>query len=219
MARDQTQPGSFPQERKEPGNEVGFILCRVFSLGLWVLYSHLIHLCDLPSLSVYCAFWVHHSSLPVSLFPLWDLLPLLAFQLLWLQTFNQYILLCQGSGLYSSQDIVVKPVRSVICTQLYCQLICRSLSAMSSLLASRFRSVTKVSKVSPGCCRLRSNWTAAVMGFFLTLRCVLNFSATRSSISFSLALWRFSPVLTCTISHWNVRYILSSPCHRRSTRM
>ena len=83
-------------------------------------------------------------------------------------------------------------------------------SATFSPLASAFRSVTKLPKVSQGCCRLRSNWTAPMMGFFLVSGCVLNFPTLRSSISFSLTFWQFSPVPNCTISHWKVKYIFSS---------
>ena len=56
-------------------------------------------------------------------------------------------------------------------------------SVISSPRARSLRSVRKESNVSPCSWRLRSNLTAAIIGFFLASRCTLNFSATRSSMS------------------------------------
>ena len=56
-------------------------------------------------------------------------------------------------------------------------------SVMSSPQARSLRSVTKESNVSPCSWHLRSNLTAAIIGFFLASRCALNFWATRSSMS------------------------------------
>ena len=56
-------------------------------------------------------------------------------------------------------------------------------SVISSPRARSLRSVTKESNVSPCSWCLRSNLTAAIIGFFLASRCALNFWATRSSMS------------------------------------
>ena len=179
-----------------------FILCRAFSLGLWVFYPHLIHLCDFSLLSAGC---------------LGFLLPLAAP---FLSVSTLISTLGSSSAITCIQSLVtlnIRPISIAVSrvrpllfsrhrwlSRLFCDLhaialrIHLSVLAMSSPLASSLRSVTKVSKVSPGCCRFQSNWTAAMMGFFLASRCVC---------FFSLTFWRFSPVSTFIISHWKIRYI------------
>ena len=186
-----------------------FILCRAFSLGLWVFYPHLIHLCDFPLLSTGCLGFL-----------LLLAAPFLSVSTLISTLGSSSVITCIQSLVTLNIrpiSIAVSRVRPLLfsrhrcLTRLSCDLhatalrINLSVSEMSSPLASSLRSVTKVSKVSPGCYRFQSNWTAAMMGFFLASRFILNFPATHSSIFFSLTFWRFSPVSTFIISHWKIR--------------
>ena len=80
-----------------------------------------------------------------------------------------------------------------------------SVSVMARPRAKSFRSVTKISKVSPGNWHLQSNGTTAMIGFFLASTCALYLLGTLSSISFSLTFRAVSPVPTWTVCQSKVK--------------
>ena len=79
-----------------------------------------------------------------------------------------------------------------------------SVSPMSRPRASSLRLVREESNDSPCNWRLRSNLTAANIGFFLASRCALNFPATLSSMFFFFTQVRSGPVHS-----WPVERLIS----------